>query len=516
MSINMTTPLIVNPVTTKLESGYSASGTLTIPNNGSAEPTVITFENWMNKTVGARSTKGNFDSALYVNYNVNSYPKYVAIDGVVGIASRDPKTTLTYTITVIPSTLYKITITGSTSFSMTSSGSATAAEIVSSLVGQINADSGCKAVASGTTTLILTRKDVSIPFAVYNPIDYNPNSYTGYDTAGNSAGSGVNMLSDLGGLTGFIKSLPNVKDFFVGYQMGVPNGYFFSGASTINTRNAASNIKQAWMSDNPLDDAGRADIVCNSRPNTSQWATLGNQSNGQIYTGDQVDFGKLNTFLVFHKSGASPFTDNGVLRTIIAGQAGAVSYEQTNKPLFVRRTSFTVTAISSTLYTITIAGTVCTYMSDASATIAEINEGLRADIAYKISTSIGAPIVSEGCVRFDPVSGTMPTITVGANITMFDLLPQFSQYSSIWHGNNNQVNTMHVKPWLYIAHGVNCGNYVALGNASTWAAVTDFKIVKHTTWSSSESQHSKTDLQSAGKTHWFRFVDNVVVMSGAL
>jgi hypothetical protein len=297
--------------------------------------------------------------------------------------------------------------------------------------------------------------------------------------------------------------------------MGVPDGFFFSGASVVNTRNPASNLKQGWLSDQPLDDAGRADIVCNSRPNSAQWATLGNQSNGQIYTGDQVDFGKLNSFMVFHKSGAAPFTDNGVLRTIIGGQAGSVSYEQTNKPLFSRRTSFTITAVSSTLYTITIAGTVCTYTSDATATIAEINAGLLADIASKVSTSIGTVKV-DSLLCFDPVSGTTPTITVGANIVMFDLLPQFTQYSSIWHGNGNQVNTMHVMPWLYIAHGVNCGNYVALGNASTWGAVTDFKILKHTTWSSSESQHSKSDLQAVGKTHWFRFVDNVVVMSGAL
>ena len=503
-----------NPNNNKLQSGYSATGTLTIPNNGSGEPTIEVFDNWMTKTVGARAPKGKWDSALYGGTAATAYPKYYAIDNVVGIGSRNTNDLLTYTITVQNSTVYKITITGSTSFIMTSSGAATASEIVSNLVAQINADSGCKATASGTTTLILARKNAAIPFAVYNPVSYPT---AGYDTAGDSAGSGVNMISDLGALAGFTKSLAsNPKDVFTAFQIGTPAGYFFSGASTENTGNPSSNVKCVWFSEQPLDDTGRSDFVSLSRPDAGEWSPRGNQSNVVFNAGNQIDFGKLNSFMTMHKAGATPFIDNGTARTVSAGLAGSTTNAQTDRPLFVRRTTFTINVLNVTLYTVTINGTACTYISDTSATLPEIVAGLVADINSKISNTVGIASSQAGKLTFDPVTGGLPTISTGANITSYDLLPYFTEVVTIWHGNDNQVNTLHVYPWIYIASGVYCGNYVALGNASTWSAVTDWKALPHSTWDSANSQHNTTPEQVAGKTHWYRFVDNIPIMSGSL
>jgi hypothetical protein len=205
-----------------------------------------------------------------------------------------------------------------------------------------------------------------------------------------------------------------------------------------------------------------------------------------------------------------------VCRAVSAGLAGTVSSSQTDRPLFVRNTTLEVTKFDLTLYTVTINGTVCTYMSDASATKTEIIDGLVTDINSKISGSVGYALNFQGELTFIPVQGGLPTITAGANIVKTDLSPSFSQVSTIWQGNKNQVNSVEVYPWAYIAYGDACGNYVALGNSGTFASVTDWKLVKHTAWSSSDSQHNPTPEQLAGKTHWYRFVDTVVVSSGAL
>lgn len=61
----------------------------------------------------------------------------------------------TLTPTVLNTTLYKVTING-VDYTYTSDGTATAAEIVAAILALINADTACKMVATGTTTLILT------------------------------------------------------------------------------------------------------------------------------------------------------------------------------------------------------------------------------------------------------------------------------------------------------------------------------------------------------------------------
>jgi len=144
--------------------------------------------------------------------NLEAYPFIYDIDGVSGIGSRNAKDEVIYTITAQSNTDYKLTIPPRPQFSINSGAGATQSSIVAQLVAAINADSACLASASGTTTLKLTRKTPTVPFAVYNSTEYPT---AGYDTAGDAAGAGVNMISDYG-LTGFIKLLStNPSDFFV-------------------------------------------------------------------------------------------------------------------------------------------------------------------------------------------------------------------------------------------------------------------------------------------------------------
>lgn len=523
MTGSFTVNLLKNPATGNFESGYNGEIEISIPNDGSGEPNVIIFQDWMNKTIGARSSKGVWDTALYAQTAADRYPLYYAIDTVVGIGSRNNKSELIYTVTVQNNAYYNVPI-NNVAYDMTSSGAATAAEIVTALSSKINADSSCPAVASGTTTLILTRKIPSIPFSVQardgggNEIVY-PSA--GYSSAADTPGTGINLICD-NWLTGFIKYLPNSKRVFTAWQMGVPSGYYFSGAHDIQSNPPQSNLKMGWLSDQGLDDLGRADVVSTSRNAPTNWAIVGNQSNVNVSNGSQLDFGRLNTFMAYHYAGADPFLDNGTVISRIAGLSGTTTASSTNKPLFIRRTTFTITAVNNFAYTVTINGTVCSYTADASATQLEICNGLVADINSKISSSVGIASNQSNILAFDPAQGVLPTITNSANLSKFDLLPYFTQVSTVWHGNDNQINCLHVMPWFYVAEGDNCGNFVALGDNVNPSNVTDWKVIAHTSWTTTGGagggviKINPTTKQRAGKTHWHRFVGGLPVATGVI
>lgn len=511
-----------NPVSVKVESGYNGEIEISIPNDGSGEPNVILFQDWMNKTIGARAPRGVWDSGLYGATNATAYPLYYGIDGVSGIGSRNNKTELIYTVAVQNSAYYNVPI-NNVEYSITSGASATASAIVSALVSRINADINCPAVASGTTTLILTRKDPAIPFYVNarsggTEIVY-PNA--GYSSASESAGPGINLISD-NGLTGFIKYLPNSSRIFLAWQMGVPDGFYFSGAWQQHTNPPQSCLKMGWASDQGLDDLGRADVVGTSRNSPTGWAMIGNQVNVNMSNGGQLNFGKLNSFMSYFRTGANAFTDNGTAINHIAGLAGTTTVSSTSRPLFIRRTTFTITAVSDFTYTVTINGTVCSYISDSSATQLEICNGLVADINSKISGSVGHASNQSNILTFDPAEGVLPTITNSSNLAKFELLPYFTQVSTIWQGNDNQVNTLHVYPWFYIAEGDNCGNFVALGDSATASSVKDWKVIRHSSWTTTGGagggtiKVKPTTKQRAGKTHWHRFVNGLPVAVGAI
>jgi hypothetical protein len=76
------------------------------------------------------------------------------------------------TPTAVNTHLYKVSI-GAANYSYTSDADATDLEIVAGLIALINADSGCPAIASGTSTLILTAKIAGVGFSTSVNADVN-------------------------------------------------------------------------------------------------------------------------------------------------------------------------------------------------------------------------------------------------------------------------------------------------------------------------------------------------------
>lgn len=127
-------------------------------------PTKAVYQDWRYEIAGQRAVKGLWDSALYGATSDESYPLFQSLGGVVGIANRD-NLNIDYDITAVDSTDYKITISG-TQYSINSGASSTQTSITTALKAVINADSGCPAVAGGTTYLSLTRKNSAVPFSI--------------------------------------------------------------------------------------------------------------------------------------------------------------------------------------------------------------------------------------------------------------------------------------------------------------------------------------------------------------
>lgn len=568
-----------NPENGRLESGFNATNSpekrhLILNGSGfGGAPSKVFYRDWRYKTVGTRAEKGSFDSALYGATSSESYPMYGSLGGVTGICSYD-NLNIDYDVVVANNTQYKITISGK-QYSVTSDASATAAEIVTALKNEINNDATCPAVAGGATYLSLTRKNASTPYSVYplqsittssitvgtgaksftlpvglsfivgQSVTIVSTAYVGDSMGGvitdfnsgtgamtvnctTSSGSGTysnwtvsasdtsNIVSRNNTLTGFIKTFPPEKSFFVSWQAGTPDGYYFSGAVSERTFPNLSAQKMNWLSNGGLDSPKKADLVALTRGSSATWAVAGNQSPVILYNnGTSYSWNKPNSFFTYHKSGASPFTDNGVVVSAIATDTGGYIASQSNSPLFLKLITLTVTVQSSSTYTVTINGTPCTsYVSDSDATESEINTGLAA--AINGSTSAVVAAVQNGTVVCTAVIGTNPIVTSTPNILVENLDPSFDQISTIWQGNGNQVNVNTIYPTLGLWVGENCGNQVALTDSATFSSCTKFIVLDYDSFTDTHIDATYYDLQSVGMTHWMRFKDGVAVASGVL
>lgn len=99
----------------------------------------------------------------------------------------------TITPTAVNSTLYKVTIDG-VDYSYTSDSSATVSEIVAGLIALINADSAVAAIASGSSTLILTAKVAGAGFTT--SINASPNMVLVLTTANHSIANDIALLQN--------------------------------------------------------------------------------------------------------------------------------------------------------------------------------------------------------------------------------------------------------------------------------------------------------------------------------
>lgn len=544
-------------------------------------PTKVVYQDWRYEIAGQRAVKGVWDSALYEATSDDSYPLFGSLGGVVGICSRD-NTNIDFNITAVDSTDYKITISG-VQYVINSGAGATQTSITTALKAAINADSGCPAVAGGTTYLSLTRKNASIPYSIIElsatstssivigtgsksftlaetgktftvgqvvGIVYTTNqantmsgtitafnsgtgamtvnvtsvtgsgTYTnwlisGTDTVAESPAAGKNIINRNNDLTGFIKQFTPNKSFFVAWQAGTPDEYYFSGAISERTFPEASAQKMCWVSKGALDSPAKADIVALSRSSATSWQFVGNQSNVNIYHGQAYSWNKPNSYFAYHKAGASPFTDLGTAISAIATDAGTTTASQTDKALFRKLSTLTITVQNSAAYIVTVNGTPCTtYTSDASATNAEIQAGIIAAVngstSAVVASAVGSTVV---CTAAD---GTNPTVTATANLAVDNLEPEFDQISTIWQGNKNQANVNTIYPMLGMWVGDNCGNQILLTDSGTFATCTKFIALDFDLFSDTQIDAFYYDLQAVGMTHWIRLKDGVQAASGAL
>ena len=329
---------------------------------------------------------------------------------------------------------------------------------------------------------------------------------------GSTRGIGSRNVTGGNEITGFRKQFPLNKKIFCAWQMGIPAGYYFSGASAVETLPPASNLKMLWWGDEPIGD-DLLDVVSRSRNGTDNWFVGGNHSDQESnqYTGGQVDWDSPMSFSLYRSPGSNSYMDNG---TSIARQSfstGTEIYTRTTAPLFSKRTKLTFTVQSSATYTATIAGIPCTYNSGGSATATEIAVGLGA--AIDASAWAGTTIVYGGNVEIVPPSGSVPTVTVTANINITNSKDGYQYLSTVWQGNNNQVNCLHVYPYLYAAVGDNAGNYIMLANSAVFdATMTKTIVVAHSQWAEgSYCIATATASQRAGMTHAHLFKDGVQV-----
>jgi len=571
-----------NPFTGKLQGAFSLDDALYITGTGFGDgPTVEVYQDWRGETIGQRAVKGVWDTALYGATDADSYPLFGSLGGVTGICSRD-NTNIDFDITAADSTDYRITISG-VQYSINSGVSATQTSITTALKAAINADSGCPAVAGGTTYLSLTRKNSAVPYTIIElnatstssiaigtgsksftitetgktfsvgqivGIVYTTNqantmsgtitafdsgtgamtvnvtsvsgsgTYTnwlisGTDTVAESPSAGKNIINRNNSLTGFIKTISPAKSYFVAWQAGTPDGYYFPGAIVEQTFPEASTEKMCWVSNGGLDSPKKADIVSLSRSSSSTWQFVGNQSNVNIYHGGAYSWNKPNSYFAYHKAGASPFTDLGTAISAIATDAGTTTASQTDKALFRKISTLTITVQNSANYIVTVNGTPCTtYTSDGSAATAEIQAGVIA--AINGSTSAVVASATDSTVVCTAADGTNPTVTATANILVEDLDPWVDQISTIWHGNKNQANTNTIYPMLYWATGDNCGNQICIADSSSFSSATKRIFLKPVVFNDTTILAYSTAAQRIGMTHWQRFKDGVFVESGAL
>ncbi len=327
---------------------------------------------------------------------------------------------------------------------------------------------------------------------------------------GSTRGIGSRDTSGDNRLTGFRKNFTLVRDVFAAWQMGIPDGKYFSGATAERTLPPASNLKMGWFSDQPL-GSDLNDIVCTSRNSPSTWFVGGNHSGADHYCGGEVNWNKPMSFSLYRKHGANSYTDLGTSIETQTMESGYTVYTKTDEPLLSQRRKLSFTVQNSSVYTITVNGTPVTYTSDADATGSEIATGVASALN---SAGLGLfGTATAATVELTPSTGTQPTVTVSANISMTTALDGYQYFSTHWQGNNNQVNTLHVFPYFYIASGSNAGNYIMLANSGNLnSTCTKSIVIPHSSWISNTScSASPTASMLTGMTHAHLFKDGVKV-----
>lgn len=316
-------------------------------------------------------------------------------------------------------------------------------------------------------------------------------------------------------LTGFRKNFPLARTIFCAWQMGIPDGYYFAGASAEETLPPGSNLKMIWLSDEPL-GSDLNDLVCCSRNNPATWFVGGNHSGADHYVGGEVNWDVPMGFSLLRKPGANSYTDNG---TSIATQtmlSGWHSYTKNDEPLLSKRSKLRFTVQNNATYTCTIDGIDYTVISDASATEAELTAAMAT--AINDGAFNGGATYTSTQIEIIPATGTVPVISVTSNITLTHGLDGYRYLSTYWQGNGNQAGTMHVFPYIYAAVGDNAGNYIMLANSGTLdATCTKTMVIPFDTWNAGISATANpTASQLAGMTHAHLFKDGIAVASMAI
>lgn len=135
-------------------------------------------------------------------------------------------------------------------------------------------------------------------------------------------------------LTGFVKVVPNFTEYLISYDSGVPEGRNFSSTSTPETMPVISPLKMAWLSDQPLDDVTKADIVTFSWVG-NRFSLVGNQAPTAIGAQSGFTFNQWNNYLAYQKAGVDPFVDNGISEIANTDpSAGTFTEVITDQPIF--------------------------------------------------------------------------------------------------------------------------------------------------------------------------------------
>jgi hypothetical protein len=241
----------------------------------------------------------------------------------------------------------------------------------------------------------------------------------------------------------------------------------------------------------------------------------------QTYCGSAFDFDVPNTYASYHKSGEDGFLDNGVARVYISTSAGVETYEKTTEPLYKKISTLIITAQNNTLYTVSIDGVPSgSYTSDADATAVEIRDNLITAINAATS-ALEASASTSTRITLTANGDTNPVVTASANLQVVATRDSFTHVSTIWQGNDNQANCLHVYPFIYRAVDYadqvtsTCGNAIVLGAEPVFEDNKngDLMPLKPYDWDAKIFYASAT--QKAGRPYWFSLVDGLVVDSGA-
>lgn len=134
-------------------------------------------------------------------------------------------------------------------------------------------------------------------------------------------------------LTGFVKQFSPFTNFFIGYEICVPSGRYFPGASEPETLPAISSFKPIWLSDQALDSATKADVVLGSWTG-ADFNFVGNNCPYNIYMDSVFNFNAWNGFAGYAIAGADPFVNNGEMVSFKTSASGTTIDTVTNVPAF--------------------------------------------------------------------------------------------------------------------------------------------------------------------------------------